>query len=357
MLDKLPLALASGFVNKTSGFSQIKEKKSIILLALAKAVRNNFNFYYSAKAFFDFQSFPLAKASGNLWKKSIALLLVRYQLFNIFLFTIVLLSSTAVCFAQTKQLIKRTTYKTDNIEFGVGGTVSIVGAPNGSIVIEGWQKNEVEISAEIEVQAENEADLAQLAAVNTFVLDESFGHIRILTVSTSDKKYMKRVAKKFPKNLLTMPFKIDYHIKVPAFCDLEIDGGNGDLILSGVEGAMRIKVLESNARLNLIGGTVLATFGSGNVDIKIPTRSWRGRDADIQLASGTMNIQLANNLNANVDATVLRSGQIENSFSLLKPRDRKKFTDKLITAKAGNGGATLSFTVGDGTLKLAKIEN
>lgn len=282
---------------------------------------------------------------------------MKNQKINPFVFVLFFLSVSTFAFAQTKQLIKQTTYKTDNIEFGVGGTVSITGAPSGSIIVEGWQKNEVEITAEIEIQAENEADLAQLAQVNGFALDESFGHIRIITIGTFDKNYMKRVAKKFPKNLLAMPFKIDYHIKVPVICDLEIDGGNGDLTLSGVEGAMRIKVLESNAKLNLIGGTIVATFGSGNVDIKILTRSWRGRDADIQLANGTMNIQFAANLNAEVDATVLRSGQIENSFSILKPRSRTKFTDKLITAKSGNGGAKLSFTVGDGTLKLAKIEN
>ncbi len=282
---------------------------------------------------------------------------MKNQKINAFVFVLFFLSVSIVAFAQTKQLIKQTTYKTDNIEFGVGGTVSITGAPSGSIIVEGWQKNEVEITAEIEIQAENEADLAQLAQVNGFALDESFGHIRIITIGTFDKNYMKRVAKKFPKNLLAMPFKIDYHIKVPVICDLEIDGGSGDLTLSGVEGAMRIKVLESNAKLNLIGGTIVATFGSGNVDIKILTRSWRGRDADIQLASGTMNIQFANNLNAEIDATVLRSGQIENTFSILKPRSRTKFTDKLITAKSGNGGAKLSFTVGDGTLKLATIEN
>lgn len=282
---------------------------------------------------------------------------MKNQKLNLFIFALFFLCLTAVAAAQTTKLIKRTTYKTDNVEFGVGGTVSIVGAPNGSIIIEGWKKNEVEISAEIEVQAENETDLAQLAQINSFVLDESLGRIRILTVGTFDKGYMKRVAKKFPKNLLAMPFKIDYRVKVPMFTDLEIDGGNGDLTLSGVEGAMRIKVLESNAKLNLIGGTIAATFGSGNVDIKIPTRSWRGRDADIQLATGTMNIQFANNLNAEVDATILRSGQIENTFSILKPRDRSKFSDKLINAKAGSGGAKLSFTVGDGTLKLATIEN
>ena len=258
-------------------------------------------------------------------------------------------------FAQTKQLIKRTTYKTDTVDFGVGGTVSIVGAPNGAITIEGWQKNEVEISAEIEVQAATEADLAQLAQVSTYILDEGFGHISISSVGVYDKKYIKSIAKKFPKNLLEMPLKIDYKIKVPSFCDLEIDGGNGDLTLSNVEGAMRIKVLESNAKLNLIGGTILATFGAGNVEVNIPSRSWRGRSADIQLAAGTMSINFPPNLSAFVDAKVLRNGQVENSYELLKPRDRTKFTDKAINAKSGIGGAQLSFTVGDGTLKIQDL--
>ena len=258
----------------------------------------------------------------------------------------------APCFAQTNSLIKRTTYKTETVEFGVGGTVSIIGAPSGSITVEGWNKNEVEISAEVEMQAASETDLAELAKVNNFVIDEDFGHIRITSVGTHDKSYMKRVAKKFPKNLLGLPFKIDYVIKVPIYCDLEIDGGKGDLTLSNVEGALRINYLETNARLNLIGGSVVATFGSGTIEVIIPNRSWRGRSADVQLANGTLKIQVPLNLNANLDAEVLRDGKIENALTNLKPRDRTKFTEKSIAAKAGNGGAALNFTVGDGTIKI-----
>ena len=263
----------------------------------------------------------------------------------------------APCFAQeTKALIKRTNYKTETVEFGVGGTVSIIGAPSGSIRVEGWQKNAVEISAEVEMQAETESDLAELAKVNGFIIDDDFGHIRITSVGTHDKNYLKRVAKKFPKNLLAMPFKIDYVIKVPVYSDINIDGGRGDLTLSNVEGTMRINYLESNARLNLIGGTIVATIGKGDVAVVIPNRSWRGRSADVQLASGTMIVQLPINLSANVDAQVLRIGQIENALTVLKPRDRTKFSEKSMAAKAGNGGAPLSFTVGDGTLKLIETE-
>jgi hypothetical protein len=276
---------------------------------------------------------------------------VRLCLFAVSIFFLAL-----AVFAQTKPLLKRTTYKTENIDFGAGGTFSINGSPNGSISIEGWQKNAVEITAEIEVQAENETDLALLAQTNTFVLDENFGHITVQSVGTNDKSYLKSVAKKFPKNLLTMPFRIDYKIKVPSYCDLEINGGRGDLSLSNVEGLIKINVLETNAKLNLVGGALVATFGSGTIDVTIPTRGWRGRSADIQLASGTMNVFLPPNLSAEIDAKVLRSGQIQNLYQTLKPRDRTKFTDRLISAKAGNGGANLAFTVGDGTLKLSRIE-
>lgn len=279
---------------------------------------------------------------------------IRVQLLCLSAVSLLLFALPA--FAQTT-LLKRTTYKTENIDFGVGGSVSIVGAPVGSISIEGWQKNEVEISAEIEVQAENEADLAQLAAVNSFVFDQTMGSVSIISVGTHDKDYMKRTAKKFPKKLLAMPFRIDYKIKVPVFTALEIDGGRGDFDLSNVEGVMRINFLDTNARLKLIGGTIMATFGTGTVEVEILPRSWRGSGAEIQLVKGNLNVALPLNLNADLDASILRTGKIENAYTTLKQRDRTKFTEKLITAKAGNGGAKFSLTVGDGDLRIAAIKN
>lgn len=259
-------------------------------------------------------------------------------------------------FSQATPLQKRTTYKTDRFDFGVGGTLEISGAPVGSIRIEGWKNREIEISAEIEVQASNEADLAKLGGVTTFVLEESLGRTGIISVGTHDKKYIKRLGKKFPKQLLGLPFRIDYVIKVPQYCDLEINGGRGDLTISGVEGSFKINYLETNAKINLIGGGTTAVFGKGTVDLTVPSTNWRGRFADVQLASGEMNIHLPGGMNAELDATILRTGKIENGYAGLKPRVRKtEFTDKSIVAKSGLGGIALKFTVGDGTLKIITL--
>lgn len=259
-------------------------------------------------------------------------------------------------FSQSAPLLKRTTYKTDRLDFGVAGTLAVTGAPVGSIRIEGWKNREVEVTAEIEVQANTEEDLASMSAVTTFVMDESTGRIGIISVGPNDKKYLKQLGKKFSKQLQSLPFKIDYVIKVPQYCDLLIDGGRGDLTISGVEGTMKLNYLETNAKLDLLGGTTIAVFGKGSVDFAIPKASWRGRFADISLATGDMNVRLPVGINSELDATILRTGKIENTNAELIPRVRKgEFTDKSVVAKSGIGGVSLKFTVGDGSLKIMKI--
>ena len=275
---------------------------------------------------------------------------------NAFMLTVLVAALSVSAFSQAAPQFKRTTTKTDRLDFGAGGTIEISGAPVGSIRVEGWKNREIQITAEIQVEANSEEDLVKLGAVTTFVLEESLGRTGIISVGTHDKKYMKQVGKKFPKQLLSMPTRIDYVIKVPQFTDLQIDGGVGDLTVEGVEGVFRLNFLETNAKISLVGGSILGIFGKGNVDLLIPRAGWRGRFADVSLNTGDMSVQLPNGMNAEVDATILRNGKIENGYAGLKPRVRKaEFTEKLIEAKAGVGGVPLKFTVGDGTLTLSSF--
>lgn len=253
-------------------------------------------------------------------------------------------------------MLKRTVTKTDSFEFGAGGTLTVTGAPIGSIKITGSNKNEIEITAEIELQAVNDADIAKLAAVSGFATDEMISRTGIISFGTYNKLGDKKLWKKFPKKLMNLPMRIDYVIKVPHYCDLEINGGKGDLSISGVEGSMRINFLETNADIAVITGATNVTIGTGKVNLAFGVNGWRGRSADINLAQGDLNIKLPSTMSSEIDATILRSGAIENLLPDLKPRNRKiPFTDKSIIAKAGVGGASLKFTVGDGTLKMETL--
>lgn len=252
-------------------------------------------------------------------------------------------------------VLKRTTTRYETRRFAYGGTVTIVGPPRGSIAIEGWQRNEVEITADIEWQANTEQELTLLAAVDNFVLDEDADHLRIVTTGTHDKVFMRRVAKRFPKTLLGMPWKIDYRIKVPMVTDLEINTGNGPLKLAGVEGAIRATALESNATFSLTGGSIMLTVGRGSIKLDVPTRSWRGAGAEVRLALGELTVGLPAGFNADINADILRTGTIANDYPALVPRERAGSTPRSLKASTGSGGATLSFTVGDGTISIKQM--
>ena len=105
-------------------------------------------------------------------------------------------------------LLTRTITRHESRRFFYAGTVTVTGAPNGSITIEGWQQNKVEISAEIELQAATEADLSRLGTLNNFVVDEDANHLRVITTGTHDRTFMKRMAKDFPKSLIGLPGKL-----------------------------------------------------------------------------------------------------------------------------------------------------
>ena len=252
-------------------------------------------------------------------------------------------------------ILKRTTTRYETRRFAYGGTVTIVGPPRGSIAIEGWQRNEVEITADIEWQGNSQQDLALLATVDNFVLDEDADHLRIVTTGTHDKVFMRRVAKRFPKTLLGMPWKIDYRIKVPMVTDLEINTGNGPIKLAGVEGAIRVTALESNAIVSLTGGSIMVTVGRGSIKLDVPTRSWRGAGAEVQLALGDLTVGLPAGFNADINADILRTGTIANDYPGLVPRERAGSTPRSLKATTGSGGATLSFTVGDGKIVINQM--
>ncbi|MEO7659600.1 MAG: hypothetical protein ABIV48_08295 [Pyrinomonadaceae bacterium] len=263
----------------------------------------------------------------------------------------------ASAWAQAPVIVKRTITKTDRFDFGAGGSIVITGAQKGSVIVIGSAKNEIEIVAEIELEAGNEADLSKLAEITGFVTDESSIRTSIITVGNHNKFGLKKLPKNFPKNLLTLPFTINYRVTVPRYSDIEIDGGIGDLTVSATEGSMRINFLQSRANIEIVGGSTEVMIGSGSLDVAFGVRGWRGRSANLKVGAGSLKARLPSNMSAEIDAIILKTGTFTNNLPELVPRDRKvPFTDRSIMAKAGVGGAPLKFTVGEGTITLERLK-
>ena len=276
------------------------------------------------------------------------------------LFAVFLLFATAVVAQQKKaselnrtpQLV-RTTTRHDLRRLAYGSTLTIIGPPDSSITIEGWQRSEVDVSAEIQLRADTEKDLDLLAAVNTFVVDEDANHLRVMSTGTHDKVFMRSVAKKFPKTLLGLPWRIDFRIRVPFAIDLDINAGRGPISISGVEGNVQLSASESVTNLKLTGGTLSATIATGALKLEIPARSWRGVGATVQIAAGDITVEIPAGFSGDFDAQVLRAGKIDSSYEELASASRG-VDPRTLLARAGAGGAAFKFTVGDGVIVIRK---
>jgi hypothetical protein len=255
----------------------------------------------------------------------------------------------------TPLALTRTTTRHEVRRFAYGNSLIIYGAPAGSVTIEAWPRNEVDITADIELHANTEEDLTRLAAINNFVLDEDSTRLTIVTTGTHDRKFMKRAAKNFPKPLLGLPWKIDYKLRVPAQLALDIYAGRGALSVNGVEGPLYINAGETPTTLTLIGGDVQATVIGGPLTLRVPARSWRGRGVTLKLAQGELTVELAAGFNGEIDANVLHAGRIVNEHPAVTPRERTTTTDRALQARAGAGGAAFNFEVVNGTIRITTI--
>ncbi len=278
------------------------------------------------------------------------------------LFAVFLLLTNAVSAQQKKtpelnrspQLV-RTTTRHEMRRLPYGSTLTIIGPPDSSITIEGWLRSEVEINAEIELRADTETDLDLLAAVNTFVLNEDTNHLRVMSTGTHDKTFMRSVARKFPKTLLGLPWKIDYRIRVPFAIDLDINAGRGPISIGGVEGNIQLSAAASVANLKLTGGTLTATIATGTVKLEIPAKSWRGVGALLRVASGDISVEIPAGFSGDFDAEILRTGKIDASYEEMS-RASRGVDPRTLSARTGAGGAAFKLTVGDGVIYIGKAE-
>src|SRR5437763_16429848 len=106
-----------------------------------------------------------------LWRPvNFELLFASMTRFKVVLLFAILLIIVTPALSQDA-LLTRTTTRRETRRFSYGGTITLIGAPRGSVTVEGWPRDEVQLVAEIELKAPTEAELDQLATVNSFVFD------------------------------------------------------------------------------------------------------------------------------------------------------------------------------------------
>ncbi len=221
-----------------------------------------------------------------------------------------------------------------------GGRVSVSNV-NGEIVVEAWDRNEV-----------------QLVAVKTADSKERLQDVEIRVNAKPDSISVETSYDRWKQNndgwKNGSKLRVDYHLMVPRGAVLnEIETVNGDVRvseftnqvkISAVNGKVTASKLRGTANLSTVNGEVAADFGSLDATSKITLSTVNGR----------VNLTIPSDASATVKADSL-NGNIENDFGL--PVRKGKYVGRDLYGKLGNGDARIKLDSVNGSLKLTRIND
>src|SRR6267378_668974 len=156
---------------------------------------------------------------------------------------------------------------------------------NGTIDVQGWDRNEVEIHA-VKTAKQKESDLERV------------------TIDVDAKPDAISITTRYPQNE-GVEVAVDYTIHVPHGAHIEHIGTvNGTLRIAGVESVEDLHTVNGNIEVFEAGGTVHAHTTNGNVHLELahlPDKT----GATAETTNGSLVLAVPSDLQANVEARCL----------------------------------------------------
>ncbi len=206
---------------------------------------------------------------------------------------------------------------------------------NGEVEIQGWNKNEIKVTAVISAKNQEARDRI------TIEMDENSRGVSVETHYEKSSGWGSNHSG-----------SVDYTVMVPNNTRLSsIDLVNGSLTVEDVSGEMNIdlvngsivaKGLASDSEINSVNGSIEVHYESLSDDL---------RDISIDTVNGRIELNLPENISANVDIETMH-GSIRNDFGL--SANKNMFSGKNLQGTIGSGDVRISIESVNGGVRLLK---
>ncbi len=213
-----------------------------------------------------------------------------------------------------------------------GGYVSVVNM-QGSVLVEGWDRSEVE------------ASVAMHSATPTDQIDD----VQVAVQAREDGVVFHTL---YPSGL-DNPIRVDYRLRVPRQVRLEeLSTLDGDIIVHNVEGSMKARSLHGDIEAIDVAGSVTANALTGNILLSL--RAISNRPAPIQLATinGNVDLILPTHANANLELSTV-AGNILGDYAF-QVSDTPG--DSIHRAQVGAGGPRVVLHTVRGNISVGERE-
>ena len=179
-----------------------------------------------------------------------------------------------------------------HFDLSPGGQVSVMNV-HGSILVEGWDRAEVE--ATVAMRSDSPTD--QLDYVQVAVEARS-GAVAFHTLYPSG---------------LDAPVRVDYHLRVPRQVRLrELSTLEGDIMVHDVEGTLNARNLHGDIEGVNVSGSVIAHALTGNISISLLAMPDRVLPITLATLNGNVDLLMPAEANANLELSTVAGSILGN---------------------------------------------
>jgi len=230
------------------------------------------------------------------------------------------------------------------IDLPADGTV-VVENVNGRISVESWERESVEIVAEIQVRATSRRDAEEL-------LDKA-------QIEVSKDMNTLTIKPKYPKHtrsggLLDWIFSggkpsisVEIWLKTPAGAQVNVSSVNGAVQTTDIGGGQNIRTTNGKIDIEGASGAVSASTTNGSIRAKM-TNERLEEDVDLKTVNGSIRAYLPTEVQADVHISTV-NGSIHSDFPIEISGDRHR---KSIDGRINGGGASVVLKTVNGSVTL-----
>ncbi|MBN2030815.1 DUF4097 family beta strand repeat protein [bacterium] len=218
---------------------------------------------------------------------------------------------------------------------------------NGDIVVESWDRDSVEVFAEIEVKAGNRN-----------MAEEFMEQVRMDIDYQSNRLF---IEPDYPKveggnSFLDWIFgrskpqvNIQFFVKVPSKMNLDLESVNGKVHIEKMEGKFRLRTTNGPVLANEIVGSINGRTVNGSLYVHLVELS-RSDEVILQTTNGHVELSLYETVQADVDASTVNGG-ISTDFPL---EVQGRQNSKQIRGQIYGGGGLIDLSTVNGSIAIYK---
>lgn len=214
-----------------------------------------------------------------------------------------------------------------------GSSLEVDARPNGGIVVEAWDRDEIEIRAKVQTQSRRAGEARRLAE-----------EIEILVESD-------RIETEGPRTGRGEGWSVSYRLKVPRRMDLDLRSVNGGIALTGVSGRIDLRTTNGGLALRDVAGDVRGRSTNGGIEATLSGRSWEGEGLDLETTNGGVVLEVPDGYSARLEAGTTHGGY-EIDFPVTV---EGRVNPRRLSVDLGDGGPTIRAMTTNGGVSVRRL--